>query len=71
MPSQAPAEVPTKPVSSGAESRDTPPQARQLTRLVLQLVRPYRGWLVIVFIAMLVEIAMGLAAPRAAWARPA
>jgi subfamily B ATP-binding cassette protein MsbA len=34
-----------------------------LTRLVLQLVRPYRGWLAIVFIAMLVEIAMSLAAP--------
>jgi ABC-type multidrug transport system fused ATPase/permease subunit len=34
-----------------------------LTHLVLQLVRPYRGWLVIVFIAMLVEIAMSLAAP--------
>jgi subfamily B ATP-binding cassette protein MsbA len=34
-----------------------------LTRLVLQLVRPYRGWLVIVFIAMLAEIAMSLAAP--------
>ncbi len=34
-----------------------------MTRLVLQLVRPYRGWLVIVFIAMLAEIAMSLAAP--------
>jgi subfamily B ATP-binding cassette protein MsbA len=30
---------------------------------VLQLVRPYRGWLVIVFIAMLAEITMSLAAP--------
>jgi subfamily B ATP-binding cassette protein MsbA len=34
-----------------------------MTRLVLELLRPYRGWLVIVFIAMLVEIAMSLAAP--------
>ena len=34
-----------------------------MTHLVLQLVRPYRGWLAIVFIAMLVEIAMSLAAP--------
>jgi len=34
-----------------------------MTRLVLELVRPYRGWLVIVFVAMLVEIAMSLAAP--------
>jgi len=30
---------------------------------VLQLIRPYRGWLVIVFIAMLAEIVMSLAAP--------
>ena len=34
-----------------------------MTRLVLELIRPYRGWLVLVFIAMLVEIAMSLAAP--------
>jgi subfamily B ATP-binding cassette protein MsbA len=34
-----------------------------LTRLVLELVRPYRGWLIIVFVAMLLEIAMSLAAP--------
>lgn len=31
--------------------------------LVLALLRPYRGWLVIVFAAMMVEIAMSLAAP--------
>jgi subfamily B ATP-binding cassette protein MsbA len=63
MSSQAPSEAATKPVASGAGSRDTTPQERQLTRLVLQLVRPYRGWLAIVFIAMLAEIAMSLAAP--------
>jgi len=63
MSSQAPSEGATKPVASGAGSRDTPPQERELTRLVLQLVRPYRGWLAIVFIAMLAEIAMSLAAP--------
>src|SRR6478752_10203696 len=34
-----------------------------MTRLVSGLLRPYRGWLAIVFIAMLVEIAMSLAAP--------
>jgi len=34
-----------------------------MSRLVVDLLRPYRGWLVIVFVAMLVEIAMGLAAP--------
>lgn len=38
-------------------------QSGQLTRLVLQLLKPYIGWLIIVFIAMLVEIAMSLAAP--------
>ena len=34
-----------------------------MTSLVLELLRPYRGWLVIVLVAMLVEIAMSLAAP--------
>ncbi len=34
-----------------------------MSGLVLGLLRPYRGWLMIVFIAMLVEIAMSLAAP--------
>jgi ABC-type multidrug transport system fused ATPase/permease subunit len=34
-----------------------------MSRLVLDLIRPYRRWLVIVFIAMLVEIAASLAAP--------
>ena len=34
-----------------------------MTRFVLELVRPYRSWLVIVFVAMLAEIATSLAAP--------
>ena len=34
-----------------------------MSRLVLELIRPYRGWLAIVFVAMLVEIGTGLAAP--------
>ena len=34
-----------------------------MSRLVLELVRPYRGWLAIVFAAMLVEIGTTLAAP--------
>ena len=34
-----------------------------MTRLVLELVRPYRGWLIIVFVAMLIETAMSIAAP--------
>jgi len=34
-----------------------------MTRLVLGLLRPYRGWLAVVFVAMLLEIATSLAAP--------
>src|ERR1700755_2148523 len=34
-----------------------------MSRLVIDLLRPYRGWLAIVFAAMLVEIATSLAAP--------
>ena len=34
-----------------------------MSRLVIDLLRPYRGWLAIVFAAMLVEIAASLAAP--------
>src|SRR6202161_1489588 len=34
-----------------------------MSRLVVDLLRPYRGWLAIVFVAMLVEIGTGLAAP--------
>jgi len=34
-----------------------------MTRLVLGLLRPYRGWLAIVFVAMLAEIVASLAAP--------
>ncbi len=34
-----------------------------MTSLVLELIRPYRGWLIIVFIAMLIETAASIAAP--------
>ncbi len=34
-----------------------------MTNLVLDLVRPYRKWLIVVFVAMLIETAMSLAAP--------
>jgi ABC-type multidrug transport system fused ATPase/permease subunit len=62
VPSSASGEVATPAVATSKKARDIP-QDRQMTRLVLDLVRPYRGWLVIVFVAMLVEIAMSLAAP--------
>ena len=63
MSSPAPSNAAAKPVSAGTPSRDASTQDTQLTRLVLELIRPYRGWLLIVFAAMLVEIAMSLAAP--------
>ncbi|MGC1386496.1 MAG: ABC transporter ATP-binding protein [Steroidobacteraceae bacterium] len=43
-------------------AHNSPPD-RQMTRMVLDLIRPYRGWLIIVFAAMIIEIAMSLAAP--------
>jgi ABC-type multidrug transport system fused ATPase/permease subunit len=49
--------------SASAVKHPAPMQDKQLTRLVLQLLRPYHAWLLIVFAAMLVEIAMSLAAP--------
>src|SRR5271170_7214495 len=50
-------------ITAAVTAGTTPVKDRQLSRLVLELVRPYWGWLLIVFIAMLVEIAMSLAAP--------
>jgi ABC-type multidrug transport system fused ATPase/permease subunit len=44
-------------------AHEQPKPDKQMMQLVLDLVRPYRGWLVIVFVAMIVEIAMSLAAP--------
>jgi subfamily B ATP-binding cassette protein MsbA len=57
-PSRAPA-----PVTVDAKAPSVASPDKSLTRLVLELIRPYRGWLVIVFAAMLAEIAMSLAAP--------
>src|ERR1700741_1470467 len=34
-----------------------------MSRLVIELLRPYRGWLAIVLVAMLIQIGTGLAAP--------
>ncbi len=39
------------------------PPGKNMTSLVLDLIRPYRGWLIIVFVAMLIETAMSIAAP--------
>ncbi len=40
-----------------------PPPKGTMLSLVRDLVRPYRGWLVVVFAAMMVETVMSLAAP--------
>jgi ABC-type multidrug transport system fused ATPase/permease subunit len=42
---------------------DSPSARRGMSRLVRELIRPYRGWLVIILVAMLVETAMSLAGP--------
>ena len=43
--------------------KDPAQPSQSMTRLVLELIRPYRGWLIIVFVAMLIETAMSIAAP--------
>ena len=48
-------------VAAPTRAADTP--SRGKTRLVRELLRPYRGWVVIILLAMLVETAMSLAAP--------
>ncbi len=48
---------PTDPVAEKTQS------AGSLARLVFNVVRPYRKWLLIIFAAMLLETAMNLAAP--------
>ena len=63
MSSQAPSESSASQASVGVKAHKASPPAKQLRHLVLDLVRPYHGWLLIVFVAMLVEVAMSLAAP--------
>jgi subfamily B ATP-binding cassette protein MsbA len=50
----------TKPTAMPQLSSQT---NRGMLHLVLELVQPYRRWLMVVFAAMLVETAMSLAAP--------
>ena len=59
MASRAPTETAGHPVTVPAADPERP----RIAPLVWALLRPYRGWLVIVLAAMLVEIAMSLAAP--------
>src|SRR5262249_38730731 len=48
----------TAPLPQAVETR-----ARGKIQLVRELLRPYPGWLIIIWLAMLVETAMSLAAP--------
>jgi ABC-type multidrug transport system fused ATPase/permease subunit len=54
---------PMEAVATSANRPNAPASDRPLASLVLRLLQPYYVWLIIVFAAMLVEIAMGLAAP--------
>jgi len=49
--------------SAGATVAAAPTAERSMTRFVIDMLRPYRGKLLIVFVAMLVETAMALAGP--------
>src|SRR5215475_6777262 len=42
---------------------DKPRDGAGMMRLVKELLRPYRGWLAIILLAMIVETAMSLAGP--------
>jgi subfamily B ATP-binding cassette protein MsbA len=63
MSSEAATKSPAAPASAPESAQAKPTVDRTMTRLVLELLRPYHGWLAIVLVAMLVEIAMSLAAP--------
>jgi subfamily B ATP-binding cassette protein MsbA len=63
MSSEAATKATATPASASDRSHAKPHFDRTMTDLVLELLRPYHGWLAIVFAAMLVEIAMSLAAP--------
>ena len=46
-----------------SQSGTPAPGAKSMRAFILDLIRPYRRWLIIVFLAMLVETAMSLAGP--------
>ena len=51
---------------AGARAEPAPaerPKSASMSAFIMDLIRPYRGWLAIVFAAMLVETAMSLAGP--------
>ncbi|MGJ7507381.1 ABC transporter ATP-binding protein [Variovorax sp. GT1P44] len=52
----------TKATANSGKRKDEA-QKQEMRRMVLGLLKPYRGWLVIVLVAMVVEILMSLASP--------
>jgi len=50
------------PKGSGTRATGTP-ASQDMSRQVLQFVKPCRGWLIVVFVAMLIATAMNIAAP--------
>jgi len=54
--------LPNQP-ESGAITEQPKAVSKTMTRLVLELVRPYRMWLIVVIIAMVVETVMSIAGP--------
>ena len=55
--------MPDSPVPAAAAPEPVAPTQRPTSRLVRELLRPYHAGLLIVLVAMLVETAMGIAAP--------
>ena len=67
MPDPSAASAAAGPVVSGTQPLSAPataaPKSVSMTQFILDLIRPYQGWLAIVFVAMVVETEMSLAAP--------
>src|SRR5215467_13732111 len=58
-----PTEAVSTPAATAAAAAPADGERTRIAPLVWALLRPYRGWLVIVLAAMMVEVAMSLAAP--------
>ena len=66
MPDPSAVSAATAPSSGAAPAMSIPDvkaKSASMSRFILDLIRPYRGWLAIVFAAMVVETAMSLAGP--------
>jgi ABC-type multidrug transport system fused ATPase/permease subunit len=50
-----------KPAKAPSQTSGHP--GKEMNRMILELIRPYYGWLIVIFSAMLLETAMSIAAP--------